>query len=154
MTPEARAAHASRPAMIIQGPGSWRKGIVRPAQPRTAKQRAANAWAKAVAEFDHLPLVLKAGDADNPDGDYGGVGALFNFDHGSERPDHVNKNGVFFSGLPSCSKRHKSTEHVPKTCKPYIHLLRLLITSMADLSFPCFWPRLSANVGHKTEWHR
>ena len=99
VTPEARALHASRPAMIIQGPGSWRKDIVRPAQPRTAKQRAAKAWVKAVAQFDHLPLVLKVGDADNPDGDYGGVGALFNFDHGSERPDHVNKNGVFFSGL-------------------------------------------------------
>eukprot|EP00964_Phaeocystis_antarctica_P073636 scaffold45196_cov29-Phaeocystis_antarctica.AAC.3 len=64
------------PAMVIQGPPSWKRGIVRPAQPRTSKQNAARAWWLAMEEFDRLPLVLKAGDVEDPDGDYGGVGAL------------------------------------------------------------------------------
>ena len=73
-----------------------------------------------MAEFDHLPLVLKAGNVEDPDGDYGGVVALFNFDHNFQRPDHVIKCGVFFTGLPSCQKKGKGSEHVPKTCRPHI----------------------------------
>ena len=65
VTPEERETHAALPVMVVQGPPSWQKGIVRPTQPRTSKERAARAWRRAVEEFDHLPLVLKAGDADD-----------------------------------------------------------------------------------------
>ena len=142
VTPEERETHAALPAMVVQGPTSWKLGLIRPAQPRTSREKAARAWRAAVQEFDHLPLVLKAGDVEDPEGDYGGVGALFNFDHHFEQPDHVLKSGVFFTGLPSCKKKGQSTEHVPKTCKPYIPLLKNLIDSMADRAFPSFWPRL------------
>ena len=153
ITSEEREAHAALPSMVIQGPPSWKRSLIRPAQPRTSKEKAARAWRQAVEEFDHLPLVLKAGDVEDPEGDYGGVGALFNFDHHLEQPDHVHKSGVFFTGLPSCKKKGQGTEHVPKTCKPYIPLLKNLIDSMADRAFPSFWPRLSANADNPNPNH-
>ena len=67
VTPEERETHAALPAMVIQGPPSWKRSIVRPTQPRTSKEKATHAWRQAVDEFDRLPLVLKAGDVEDPD---------------------------------------------------------------------------------------
>ena len=109
---EARAAHKARPPIVMQGSKDLQLSVVRHEKPRRAQKEANDAWLRACEAWPQLQLKCIVGNAENPEGDYGAVGTLFEFKSREYMPANVTRSGVCFLGLPSCKKKGQSTEFV------------------------------------------
>ena len=150
---EARAAHKARPPIVMQGSKDLQLSVVRHEKPRRAQKEANDAWLRACEAWPQLQLKCIVGNAENPEGDYGAVGALFEFESRDHMPAYVTRSGVCFLGLPSCKKKGQSTEFVPVKHRPFMPLLKDLLVSIGLCEFQAYWPRVSGIVGAHTGWH-